>query len=94
MLFEKRVEVISVGPAIESTSGEYIYQVTFGQVVEVDDELRRAIPAPANSKPAKKIAPTTISIFFDSSKTIPYKVGSKWKVSIADNGTITVRETK
>jgi hypothetical protein len=94
MLFEKKVEVISVVPATEGTTGEYIYQVTFGQVVEVDEELRRTIPAPANSKPPKKIATTTILIFFDASKTIPYKVGSKWNISIEDNGTIIVRETK
>jgi hypothetical protein len=94
MLFEKKVEVISVGPAIEAESGEYIYQVTFGQVLEVDEELRRTIPVLANSKPAKKIAFNTISIFFHSSKTIPYKVGSKWNISIADNGTVTVRGTK
>jgi hypothetical protein len=90
MLFEKDVEVIQVTRAIESVSGDYIYQVTFGQIVDVDEELRRTIPAPANSKAPKKIAPTTLTIFIDASKPIPYKVGSKWKISISDSGSIKV----
>jgi hypothetical protein len=90
MLFEKDVEVIQVTRAIESVSGDYIYQVTFGQVVDVDDELRRTVPIPANSKAPKKIAPTTLSVFIDASKPMPYKVGSKWKISITENGSMRV----
>ena len=90
MLFEKDVEVIQVTRAIESATGDYIYQVTFGQIVEVDDELRRTVPTPANSKAPKKIAPTTLSIFIDASKPMPYKVGSKWKISITENGSMRV----
>lgn len=90
MLFEKEVEVIQITRAINSVTGDYIYQITFGQIVEVDEELRRAVATPPNSKPPKKVAPTTFSIFIDSSEPMPYKVGSKWKVSVKDNGSISV----
>lgn len=90
MLFEKDVEVIQVTRAIESVSGDYIYQVTFGQIVDVDEELRKTVPTPPNSKAPKKIAPTTFSIFIDSTEPIPYRVGSKWKMRVGDNGSIRV----
>ncbi len=92
MIIEKEVEVISITRAIESVTGNYIYQVTFGQIVGIDDELRKSIPIPPNSKPPKKIATNVFSIFIDSTNALPYKAGSKWKLKIGDSGNISVNK--
>ena len=86
-IYEHEVEVVNVGRITSAADGSLIYQVAFGMIIK-----------PAQGMPiapgSKELAANTIIIYFKSSKEVPYKVGSKWKLKIADDGQITLNKVK
>ncbi len=94
MIFEKEVEVVLVSRATESATGDLIYQVTFGERVNIDGELRKSLQQLQNSKPPKEILPTILNVFISSDGPLPYRIGSRWRIEITDNGSITVKEAR
>jgi hypothetical protein len=93
-MMDKIVEVISVIRAVESATGESLFQIQFGQMVDVDDNLRKYIPQLVGSVPPKKQGLITLVLFADLKGTVPYKVGSKWRVSIGESGALSLKEVK
>jgi hypothetical protein len=72
-LYTKEVEVIQVTRAVESHTGDSIFQVQFGEVVEVDEELRRFVPATPFSKPQRFVYPAVLTLFIKTAEPLPYK---------------------
>jgi hypothetical protein len=91
---EEVVEVISVTRAIESSTGDSIYQVQFGHMVEVNEEMRKSIPQPVGAAPPKMQGSIALIIFGRFSGPVPYRVGSKWNMSIKESGALTLREAR
>lgn len=88
------VEVISVGRATEVATGKFIYQVQFGHVIEMGEEMRRTIPQPAGTVAIKETASIVLSMFMNFPGAVPYKVGSKWVISLSDQGDLTMNAVK
>jgi hypothetical protein len=90
LLYTKEVEVIQVTRAVESHTGESIFQVQFGEVIEVDEELRRFVPAAPFSKPQRFVYPAALTLFIKSEKPLPYKVGSRWVIRVQKDGRLSL----
>ena len=90
-LFKKDVEIIATAMVIEALTGKSIYQVIFGEVTEVTDEMRPHFPQPVGTVPPKKINANVLVLFFDSEEPSPYRVGSKWTVEMGSDGAITAK---
>ncbi|MFH1256489.1 MAG: hypothetical protein V1494_04295 [Candidatus Diapherotrites archaeon] len=88
----KTVEVMNVSRATEATTGENIYLVQFGELKDATPEIRKSIPTPPNTMPPKKVFENIMILYFNFGKVAPYKVGSKWRLEIADNGEIKLKE--
>lgn len=81
---EKEVEVVSVSRATDFLSGKDIYSVQFGTVIKNEKNV------PTTSPPTISI---TASIFVDFDNECPYKVGSKWTISVNDKvGSVSIRK--
>ncbi|SRR5579875_840787 len=93
-LYTKEVEVIQVTRAVEGHTGDSIFQVQFGEVIEVDEELRRFIPTTPFSKPQKFVYPNVLTLFVKSSEPLPYRVGSRWVIRVQRDGRMSLEEAE
>lgn len=88
---KKTVEVISVTRAVEGASGDSIYQVQFGEMIEVGDDLKPFVPPnQLGGRPPKKLAAATIILFYKEDKPVPYVVGTRWDLTINGDGQLTL----
>jgi hypothetical protein len=94
MAYKKAVEVIAITRATESETGERMYQIVFGEVLPIDEELRKFLPALPMSKPPKDMYPTSLIVFAKFLREVPYIVGSQWFLKIEDNGIISLEKMK
>lgn len=95
MVFNQIVEVAAVSVATQASTGKKIYSVKFAVPTPVDEELKKCLPQqPIGAKHPAVIYYDTIIMFFDFDKTVPYKVGSKWELSIKESGELSLKEVK
>lgn len=90
----KRLEVISVQRAVESATGDSIINVAFGVLHEIDDDLRRYLPQQPGGMPPKKVGLNTLVLFFKFKDSAPYKVGTRWDLTVKPNGELSLKEVK
>jgi hypothetical protein len=88
--WSKLVEVVGVSIATEASTGETLYQVTFADRTEVTPQLRPYVPSPPGTMPPKEVAFNVIIMFFRFDTEVPYRVGSKWQLTVGADGRITV----
>jgi hypothetical protein len=86
----KSVEVIAANRAVEALTGNSIFQVVFGVMSPISDELRPQLPRMEGTVPPKEIGINTMVLFFPFPRGLPYVVGSKWTLRIADDGRMTL----
>ncbi len=91
-LVEKTVVVTQISNTIELATGDLIYSVFFGEFIDTTPEVLSRLPgiSPANY-PGKKIGAVWFMLNLKTD-TVPYKVGSKWKLKIQENGLISLAE--
>lgn len=94
MGFTKIVEVTSISRATESSTGDSIFLVHFGEEVKVSPELQKHLSQPQSSMPPKKVYSNVMQVYFDFDGVAPYKIGSKWKLEIGLTGKLTLNEIK
>ncbi|MGP6207993.1 hypothetical protein ACNF42_08210 [Cuniculiplasma sp. SKW3] len=82
-IYEGEVEVVNVGRVTSAIDGSLIYQVAFGKI----GKPAEGMPIPAGSK---EIAANTLIMYFQSEKEAPYKVGTKWKLSVSESGNVSL----
>ncbi len=83
-IYEGEVEVVNVGRITSAIDGTLIYQVAFGKITKPVDGM--VVPTGG-----KEIAANTLIMYFKSEKVVPYKVGSKWNLSVSENGSISIK---
>lgn len=92
------LEVINIASATEIKSGNPIATITFGEYITADQPITNRIARiPSFSPPVvgSKLPVATLVLFYPLTGIVPYKMGSKWKLSInADNGNISLNEIR
>ena len=89
---EKILCVTGVTLLTEIVSGDFIYQVVFGYYTKNTPEiLSRMPPETRGTFMGNQIAINEMSLLVKTN-TVPYKVGSKWKLTIQENGTLNLVE--
>lgn len=91
-IVDKVLIVTSVNALTELATGDFVYQVTFGYYVKSTPEIiNRIIPANMREmySTSKNIIINEVSLLIKTDE-IPYKVGSKWKMKIRKNGTLSL----
>lgn len=93
-LVEKELTVTSITVAYELATGEPMFQVFFGEFIPTSNELiNRMSPGTPASFPGKRIAVSWLILDLKTEQ-VPYKVGSKWKLTIKENGSTSLVEVK
>jgi len=92
-LFDRDLTAISVAPVTGLASGDSIYQVIFGNYVEATPEIIDRLPPQLKQGLSKQIPITELTLFMKAAE-IPYRIGSKWKLTIRDDGTLNLVEIK
>lgn len=82
---ESEVEVISINRATEIMSGNMVYQVTFGSIGAPIEGL--------TSPSVKQVASNKLVLFLETGAVAPYLAGSKWKLSIKDEGELSLTKS-
>ena len=77
------MEVLGVSRGL-SPSGEQITQVSFGDSLTVDESWRQNLPPEARG--LKTVGRNIVTLFALFEGEVPYKLGTKWKLTIEDNG--------
>lgn len=79
------VEVLSVARAAHGVTGEELVSVQFGVVAR---EQMSQIPIAMIGSPASVV----LNLFFKFDEAAPYRVGSKWKLDVRGDGSLTLKE--
>jgi len=91
-IFEKEVTVLGVAPAIELATGDPISVVSLGEILDKTPQIAaRLVPAQQESN---KIPAYWMAFWIKSDKELPYRVGSKWKMSVSESGALNLVESK
>ena len=93
-IIDRTLIVTSVTLLTEIVSGDFIYQVVFGYYTKNTPEILSRLPPEVRSTyTGNQIAINEMSLLVKAD-TVPYKVGSKWKLTIRKNGTMNMVEAK
>lgn len=93
-IVDKTLVVTGVSVVTELTTGDLIYQVVFGEYVKNTPEILGRFPANVrDAYVGNKIAVNEVMMIMKVEE-VPYKVGSKWKLKIQKNGTLSLVEVK
>ena len=86
------IEVLSVVRAADGVTGEDLVSVQFGKVVKKADNTQRIQAAPFGvvGSPASLV----LTLFFKFKESAPYKVGSKWNLTVSEDGSLQLQEAK
>ena len=79
-MWNQEVEVLTITQATNILSGDLVFQVSFGIIGEPMSGF-----APPNMK---KVSSNVFVIFFSRDKECPYIAGSRWILTIKDDGTL------
>lgn len=93
-IVDKTLVVTGVTVVTELATGDLIYQVVFGEHVKNTPEILSRLPA--NTRDAyvgNKIAVNEVMMIMKVEE-VPYKVGSKWKLKIQEDGNLSLVEVK
>ena len=86
MAYDTEVEVVSVTQATDVLTGDLVYQVGLGRT-------GKPVEGVVDTR-MKRISSSTIVIFMPIEGECPYVPGSKWKMSIANDGQLTLERLK
>ena len=71
-----------------------MFQIVFGEVLPIDEELKKYVPTQPNTKPPKNIYPNVLIVFAKFSREVPYVAGSHWSLKIEDSGIMSLKKVK
>jgi hypothetical protein len=83
------LEVLGVSRG-QDVSGGDVVQVNFGTTVTVDEAWKANLAESVRS--SKTVGKNTAVLFLKLEGAVPYKLGAKWRLTVADNGDITITE--
>ena len=93
-LFEKELTVLGVLPGTELSTGDRMWIVSLGEVIDKTPQVSTRLPMTQQQQSANKINANYIVCWIKSATALPYRPGSKWKYSVSEDGTISLVELK
>lgn len=90
----KVIEVISIQPVIENSTGDSVYQVIFGRSIPIDQEFAKFIAPRTDSKPPRTFNINDLILYVKINGKVPYIIGSKWSLSIGVDGKLSLTPVK
>lgn len=81
--------VLTITDGVERASGDPLHLVEFGQYVTATPEVL----ARFDSKGMKRISAKWLDLFYKG-EPVPYVVGSKWKLTVSDDGSLSLVKAK
>jgi hypothetical protein len=87
-LFEKELVVLGVTPAIETRTGDPIYLVSLGEMLDRPPDL---VPAPVTGQRQQRLpnkVPASWLSLNIKAREIPYTAGSRWKLTVSSDGSM------
>lgn len=87
-IVERTLTVIGVTTANDFTSGETLYQVAFGQFVNVTQEMIDRLPAQLRLFGVGTQQGVNELILLIRAKEVPYRVGTQWKFIVNNDGSM------
>jgi hypothetical protein len=93
-MLEREVTVISIQPAVEAATGDNLFAVILGEFIEKTPEALARIPATLQNLMVmgNQITVNWMAYYVKSKGELPYVIGSKWKLLIKDDGTVTLEK--
>lgn len=93
-IFHKKVEVLSISPAVELKTGDNLLIVAFGEYIELTEAVKKNANLPQGVPIPKQIGVNSLLIYIPlqnkKDSVFPYKVGSIWTLKVDLNGNITL----
>jgi CBS domain containing-hemolysin-like protein len=92
IMSKSKIEVLSVVRAVDGITGEDVVSVQFGKVAEKTDNMQRMPVAPFGvvGPPVSLV----LTLFFKFKESAPYRVGSKWDLTVSEDGSLQLQEAK
>jgi hypothetical protein len=89
-----RVRVIAVNRAVDTETGNSIWQVAFGRIVPFTEEMRQRVVSSGGTAPtATEVGLNSLVLIHRFDGPVPYLLDSEWELEIGAKGAVTLRET-
>lgn len=85
------VTVLSIRHATEVDTGDHLYRVTFGQMVNAEGTVSTRLRLGPRGRP-KKIGKISVVLYLPDSGPLPYRVGSNWLMKVDPTGDVVLEE--
>jgi hypothetical protein len=85
MTYLMEIEVLSITQATDVITGDLVYQVGFGRT----GKPAKGLPMPPQMT---RIASNALIVFMSPENECPYRAGSKWILSIEEDGTLSLKK--
>lgn len=86
------VTVLSIRHATEVGTGEHLYRVTFGQMVDSSGTIATKLRLTPRGRP-KKVGKVSVVLYLpDGGRPLPYRVGSNWLMKVDPTGDVVLEE--
>ena len=90
---EKEVLVYSVTPSTEVATGDNTYNVFFGDYVNATPEIISTLQLQVGQPLPKKVGVFWLILNIKSDE-VPYRIGSRWRLTVENDGRLTLVEMK
>ena len=94
-LFKRTVTVAKINPSLDLRNDETLYTIGFGEVVRVTDKMREKMrKSDDDSDEIPNIIGLPVLEITGKFEVVPYRMGSKWELTVSENGELSLKEVK
>jgi hypothetical protein len=89
-----KVRVLAIQRSRDVTDGKVIYQIAFGRIVDLTDEIKERIAQAGQTVPGggTDISVPSLVVTAPFSTPPPYRLDSEWEITIGSDGSISLKE--
>ncbi len=94
---DSTVEVLGIFGVMDVATGKPAFTVNFGHYAKVDEAVRERSKAGGGAiipVGTQQIGIVELQFTYDFKGVIPYRIGTKWKLSVGVNGELSLKEVK
>ena len=78
--------VLSIAEAWEAATGDSLYLVKFGQYIDATPQLLSRIESKGGMK---RVSTEWLNLYYKG-ESVPYMVGSKWRLTVNNDGAVSL----
>lgn len=85
---EKQLTLLQIAGLTDIKTGEYVLRLDFGELIQNNPDITSRLSPDSNPSGQKEVEAATAVFFLKPEHVGPFRVGLKYKLSVAEDGKI------